>query len=963
MPHYSGKHLTCPPQGAIRVLDAATTDLASLVNKLDLESTPTPTPRHLRRLSSRDFSQFDSLITEQSSPTKDRDFESKFSSDLATTSLPQTTIRISQRRSHSTSTAEMLSQKFNSFLIGSPKLDTTELSPEADTTILSDESSNRQSLKTLSADVSRSGNDRGTSEMRSVSDSFATFGRHAFHDGWSFQSNDIRSLLDRGSSVADPNGDVFSVASGESRRRSISMRERTHSSMAFSAASTELGCQDYSDDLKHVFEDRSLSEREGRHNDSFILDHPSTMLPPLPPSPSSSQRLEALSILSTSYPSIVYSPSRPQYYLPPASEMILDVESPVTPVGSVTKLSFDFTEELNQIDAGDTSEQQDFALQVDAAFKTPRKNKVSRRPLGSGLGLFDVGSAPPLPPLPPQLEDSRSVQAYDITLPDSPPFNLEAESSFGSSSNSASDQLDLDKANEQDLCIKQPSKASFLGVFSRPSEKDKEKNGQLRKDCKFGASNLDSSIESTRDREQRSTEKSTYSPDADADSIHRGDCETGRGLGSARTTIGKVMSMADFFADLANHRRDACSGDASRSSLALTLSDIIPPSLHESRRGSYYSVNDDEASVLNAIFAKAYDESQGFRLSHHEVEQSSAFESTGEFSEGQVIHPGMQSRRNSEVSFTGLPTFSEIRRGFEYGSSRPVFYPSSNAEAQSNNLMVPGHQWRDSLMSIASVSSYGHVLRSGAKDPFGYANPTSSSAQPSGPRPLSGDFSITVDDTFSFLRKGGRPRIDSDASSLRVSLPIQHRPNVQSRRNRRQGIDSMVSLASGPPVSLYNRGFSYYGSKANDTNATAQFALLARANGLLGIPTRERKTSIDSMASGLSVRQLGRPGIGDKMFESARDHGIPLSSIEASPSHVEPWDSSTSLHVDGDDESVNDPDVVGMSNLSHESLFEAVSEGAPLSTQDRPMSPMSSYSFKSSFRDNASVISVSTILR
>ena len=40
---------------------------------------------------------------------------------------------------------------------------------------------------------------------------------------------------------------------------------------------------------------------------------------------------------------------------------------------------------------------------------------------------------------------------------------------------------------------------------------------------------------------------------------------------------------------------------------------------------------------------------------------------------------------------------------------------------------------------------------------------------------------------------------------------------------------------------------------------------------------------MDSVTSDFSARHLGRPGVGDKIFESAPDYGMPLTSISASP--------------------------------------------------------------------------------
>ena len=44
-----------------------------------------------------------------------------------------------------------------------------------------------------------------------------------------------------------------------------------------------------------------------------------------------------------------------------------------------------------------------------------------------------------------------------------------------------------------------------------------------------------------------------------------------------------------------------------------------------------------------------------------------------------------------------------------------------------------------------------------------------------------------------------------------------------------------------------------------------------------------RDSSMDSVMSDFSARCLGHPGVGDKIFKSAPDYGMPLTSISASP--------------------------------------------------------------------------------
>ena len=93
------------------------------------------------------------------------------------------------------------------------------------------------------------------------------------------------------------------------------------------------------------------------------------------------------------------------------------------------------------------------------------------------------------------------------------------------------------------------------------------------------------------------------------------------------------------------------------------------------------------------------------------------------------------------------------------------------------------------------------VIQPGLRDPFDYGKPVYGE-----PRPISEDMSYTVDDTFSFIRHGiaQRQRVDSEVSTFSFHAPPSAFGNPQQRRNRRQ-VDSMISVTSGPPVSLYNR--------------------------------------------------------------------------------------------------------------------------------------------------------------
>ncbi|TCD61190.1 hypothetical protein EIP91_008796, partial [Steccherinum ochraceum] len=293
----------------------------------------------------------------------------------------------------------------------------------------------------------------------------------------------------------------------------------------------------------------------------------------------------------------------------------------------------------------------------------------------------------------------------------------------------------------------------------------------------------------------------------------------------------------------------------------LTLSDILPPVGHHSRSGSSSSNLLEDSSVLKSIMAHAADVSSPRRRAlsdsslHRPVDIS------------QLSHPSSHSRGPSEVSvssFTGFDSFDEVRRGFEFGPNRPAFYPPPGATR-------PSHNRFESIYSIASVSSYGATVNSGIADPFGYA--------PS--RPVSDSFSIsmsmTVDDTFAFRRNQRRSRVDSDASNSSFYFP------VNNRRGHRRHESNMSTMSNAPPVSIYNRSFgAHISHRRNDSNTSASSVAQSYAVGGRAAWARHRPDfSVDSVSSDFSGRRLGRPGLGDRMFEM--DHGVPLTAISASP--------------------------------------------------------------------------------
>ncbi|KAH9029382.1 hypothetical protein EDB84DRAFT_1439362 [Lactarius hengduanensis] len=306
----------------------------------------------------------------------------------------------------------------------------------------------------------------------------------------------------------------------------------------------------------------------------------------------------------------------------------------------------------------------------------------------------------------------------------------------------------------------------------------------------------------------------------------------------------------------------------------LTLSDIIPSPAH-ARSLSLGSARGDDSTQQTAMSTASPDSSVRHQFNSdpsstrpvHEDSRADAYSS--------------HSRASSQSSFRGFESFDEIRRGFEFVDNRPAFYPPPFDNRRNQQL-------RDSMMSIASVSSYGFVINPGLKDPFDYGYES---------RPVSADMSTvmtmstSVDDTFSFIRRGPhRKRVDSDSSSFYFRAPGMSHISRPHKGHVRQ--DSAMSAASvAPPVSIYNRSFGAH--RRIDSASSIGSVLQAHPSyGFSGgnrsswAPSHKRELSADSVMSDVSVR-MSRPTLGDKMLDSRHDYCLPLASIAASPPESE----------------------------------------------------------------------------
>ncbi|KAF9055274.1 hypothetical protein BDZ89DRAFT_1087946 [Hymenopellis radicata] len=466
-----------------------------------------------------------------------------------------------------------------------------------------------------------------------------------------------------------------------------------------------------------------------------------------------------------------------------------------------TKKSFDFTGEIQKLNESGGSDRHSFMEQLENAFKTPAKVDLRYDFGGDLLGV------PPVPALPrtnlpadttqsDEGSDPSPVKAFsnmveypsdDLIMDVEVPTFLRSESSEGPRDLKLQKSFDMfTTAQLRDLV--EPSLRPISGDFD-----DEEVSGAISRSTSSGAFRFG---------------------------------------GASRSP----KSVVDSYAEK-----------------PLTLSDIIPSPAH----ARSLSMGEDD-SVLKSILAKASDVARPAPRPRLDSDSSSKRRVRDD---SNTSDPYRHSTASSIASFVGLDSFDEVRRGFEFHDHRPAFYPPQSASA------VPRHLRNESVFSIASISSYGHVVNPGVPDPFDYGEYGLPSLQE---RPSSEDLSISmsmnVEDTFEFhARARKHKKVASDASSFYFR---SHRRN-----------DSNVS-AHFPPVSRYNRSFGIH--SRNDSSTSMNSIAHSYANGRAAWARHQPEASVDSVASDFSVMRLGRPGVGDKMFNTGVDLR-PLTSISASP--------------------------------------------------------------------------------
>ncbi|KAJ4485212.1 hypothetical protein J3R30DRAFT_3696531 [Lentinula aciculospora] len=481
-----------------------------------------------------------------------------------------------------------------------------------------------------------------------------------------------------------------------------------------------------------------------------------------------------------------------------------------------TKKSFDFTGELQKLNESGGSDRASFVEQLEKAFKTPAKIDL-RYDFSGQDGLLQV-DIPPLPTLPLMV---------------------------------ATDSSSSTELSDSSACSQEVHGGSSQTTLSSVEE--------------FPISRLLDSKEPTLlpGSDSISSSNSYDLPDAFVPKILRSSSSSASHPSDGE--LNRSFKFGGFF--------KSPSQEIEPKKL-ISLSDIIPsPSRVRAMSNASSSVDD---SVINSIIAKASEvPAVRPRLNSGSRTKRNAGDDSINAITRNIAY--RHSRHESTNSFNGFDSFEEVRRGFEFHDYRPSFYPppvSNSSRSRQNN-----HSKQESMMSFASISSYGHVVNPGIPDPFDYGLP-SLQERPSSEDMTSTSFSMSIDDTFSFLKHAPpRKRVESDASSFYFNA------SGPSGRGHRRRESNMSVISQGPPISLYNRSF---GHRRNDSSTSVSsmahsYALHGTSGGRAAWAHHRQDASVDSMDSQFSAMHLGRPGIGDKMFDTAANFGAPLTSISASP--------------------------------------------------------------------------------
>lgn len=267
------------------------------------------------------------------------------------------------------------------------------------------------------------------------------------------------------------------------------------------------------------------------------------------------------------------------------------------------------------------------------------------------------------------------------------------------------------------------------------------------------------------------------------------------------------------------------------------------------------------------------------------------------------------------------------------------------------------HQRDQSGLSIASMSSVGSVIETG----------------------IAGDYTNYFEVNFA-NHLANQASSHSRNQSAHSTVSRRGSRDSFARHHRRNS--SIISVESineelpavlrgvGPPVSLHNARRASYISRHRRGESGESF-------GRSDWAAHRRNTSTESTSSNISLARLGRPGLGERMFQL--DGGVQLTSITGSPADAEapspelspaPVRSSSNVAkkwsynsvLDGDTSAVTYNSLFDMSNRTlTDSLFDSSSPKADSIFGGGPIQMESKFTLRGARPD--SVASTATTTR
>lgn len=231
----------------------------------------------------------------------------------------------------------------------------------------------------------------------------------------------------------------------------------------------------------------------------------------------------------------------------------------------------------------------------------------------------------------------------------------------------------------------------------------------------------------------------------------------------------------------------------------------------------------------------------------------------------QHSHTHSESEISQSMSSLGNVLHSVVSDPFGFNQSQLNLSQFSWAQSAETSRETQ----HESMASIPSDSSYGQVIQGGQEDPFDYETLMRELDEAS---QMIEESTNGLERSVSRRRQRNRRSMDSDRSSF------------YSHNGRRDSALSFMSAA--PPVSLHNRqyGRQFGHTQTLPVESASSLGHSHGSQGANGGRTRSRPVSVSSVLSDASDYHGARPGLGDKMFQTA---GAPLMSIMASPSNSE----------------------------------------------------------------------------